>query len=71
MDAPYPSHEGSAYLEYMAQRPRSRGLFSADGSADLEQTMEKINVHADPVWTFIYLLKRVDAARLGYKSGEN
>ena len=71
MDAQYPSHEGSGYLEYMAQRPRSHGLFSADGAADLEQTMEEINAHAGPVWTFIYSLKREDAARLGYENGES
>ena len=59
------------YLEYMAQRPRSHGLFSADGAADLEQTMEEINAHAGPVWTFIYSLKREDAARLGYENGES
>lgn len=59
------------YLEYMAERPRSYGLFSADGAVDLEQTMEKINAHAGPVWTFIYSLKREDAARLGYENGES
>ena len=59
------------YLEYMAERPRSHGLFSADGAADLEQTMEEINAHAGPVWTFVYSLKREDAARLGYENGEN
>ena len=59
------------YLEYMAERPRSHGLFSADGASDLEQTMEEINAHAGPVWTFVYSLKREDAARLGYESGES
>ena len=59
------------YLEYMAERPRSHGLFSADGAADLEQTMEEINAHTGPVWTFVYSLKREDAARLGYESGES
>ena len=62
---------GGGYLEYIAERPRSHGLFSADGPADLEQTMEKINAHAGPVWTFIYSLKREDAARLGYENGES
>ena len=62
---------GSGYLEYIAERPRSHGLFSADGAADLEQTMEEINTHAGPVWTFIYSLKREDAARLGYENGES
>ena len=59
------------YLEYMAERPRSHGLFSADGAADLEQTMEEIRAHTGPVWTFIYSLKREDAARLGYENGES
>lgn len=59
------------YLEYMAERPRSHGLFSADGASDLEQTMEEINAHAGPVWTFVYSLKREDAARLGYENGKS
>lgn len=59
------------YLEYMAERPHSHGLFSADGATDLEQTMEEINAHAGPVWTFVYSLKREDAARLGYENGES
>ena len=59
------------YLEYMAERPRSHGLFSADGSADLEKTMDEINGHTGPVWTFIYSLKREDAARLGYENSES
>ena len=58
------------YLAYMTERPRSHGLFSADGPADLEQTMAEINAHAGPVWTFIYSLKREDAARLSYDSAE-
>ena len=62
---------GGGYLEYIAERPRSHGLFSADGTADLEQTMKEINAHAGPVWTFIYSLKREDAARLGYENGES
>ncbi len=53
------------YLEYMAERPRSHGLFSADGPADLEKTMEEINGHTGPVWTFVYSLKREDAAPAG------
>ena len=59
------------YLEYMAERPRSHGLFSADGPADLEQTMEEINAHTGPVWTFVYSLKREDAARLGCENSES
>lgn len=70
-EAPPPPHEGGNYLTYMAQRPRSHGLFSANGPTDLDQTMAEINAHTGPVWTFIYSLKREDAARLGYENGES
>lgn len=59
------------YLEYMAERPRSHGLFSADGTADLAEMMKEISSHNAPVWTFIYSLRREDAARLGYETGES
>ena len=68
IEAPSPSHDGGGYLEYMAERPRSHGLFSADGPADLEKTTEEINGHTGPVWTFVYSLKREDAHRLGYET---
>ena len=71
IEAPSSSHDGGGYLEYMAQRPRSHGLFSADGPADLEKTMEEINGHIGPVWTFVYSLKREDAHRLGYENSES
>ena len=70
-EVPQPSHQGGGYLDYMAQRPRSHGLFSADGPADLEKTMAEINAHTGPVWTFVYSLRREDAARLGYETSES
>ena len=71
LDTPLSSHQGSDYLEYMAERPRSHGLFSADGPTDLEKTMAEINGHDGPVWTFVYSLKREDAHRLGYENSES
>ena len=71
IEAPHPTHDSGGYLEYMAQRPRSHGLFSADGPADLEKTMEEINGHTGPVWTFVYSLKREDAHRLGYENSKS
>lgn len=65
------SGAGSGYLEYMAERPRSHGLFSADGAADLAEMMKEISSHNAPVWTFIYSLRREDAARMGYETGES
>ena len=71
LEAPHPAHGGSGYLEYMAERPRFHGLFSAGGPADLEKTMEEINGHTGPVWTFVYSLTREDAHRLGYEDSES
>ena len=62
---------GEGYLAYIAERPRSHGLFSARGVADLEQSMEVLNRHTGPVWTFVYSLRRADAARLGYENSES
>ena len=62
---------GSGYLEYMAERPRSHGLFSEDGTADLAEMMKEISSHNAPVWTFIYSLRRENAARLGYETSES
>lgn len=67
----YIATRDGGYLEYITERPRSHGLFSAGGVADLEKTMENINAHTGPVWTFVYSLKREDAARLGYENGES
>lgn len=62
---------GDQYLKYIAERPRSHGLFSNVQNIDLEKTMQEVNSHPAPVWTFIYSLKREDAVRLGYNSAEN
>lgn len=59
------------YMEYIAERPRSHGLFSNTECADLEKTMEEVSNHPAPVWTFIYSLRREDAVRLGYNSAES
>ena len=71
IETPHPTHDGGGYLEYMAERPRSHGLFSADSPADLEKTMEEINGYTGLVWTFVYSLKREDAHRLGYENSES
>ena len=62
---------GDRYMKYIAERPRSHGLFSAEPVTDLKKTMEEVSSHPAPVWTFIYSLKREDAVRLGYDSAES
>ena len=59
------------YMEYIAERPRSHGLFSDVQNTDLEKAMQEVNDHPAPVWTFIYSLRREDAVRLGYNSAES
>ena len=61
-------NRSSRYMEHIAERSRSHGLFSNAESVDLEMTMNEVSNHPAPVWTFIYSLRREDAARLGYDS---
>lgn len=59
------------YMKYIATRPRverqgEHGLFSDRDSVSLPVAIEELNGHDGRVWTFIYSLRREDAARLGY-----
>lgn len=59
------------YMKYIATRPRAErqgehGLFSDSDSVSLPAAIEELNGHDGRVWTFIYSLRREDAARLGY-----
>lgn len=59
---------GKQYMRYIAERPRSHGLFSSTPNVSLQETVEEVSDHPAPVWTLICSLKREDAARLGYDS---
>ena len=56
----------SGYMEYMAERPRSHGLFGDEDSVDMDTAMEELNEYPGNIWTHIISLKREDAERLGY-----
>lgn len=64
------------YADYIATRPRaqrfgSHGLFTDDGVAvNLSRVSEELNLHEGNVWTAIISLRREDAERLGYNTGE-
>lgn len=62
---------GERYTKYIAERTRSHGLFSSKRNVELGAAMKEIGSHPAPVWTFVYSLKREDAARLGYDSAES
>ncbi len=61
----------SGYMEYMAERPRSHGLFGDEDEIDLDAAMREVNDYPGNIWTHIISLKREDAARLGYDSAES
>lgn len=61
------------YMKYIATRPRvekrgEHGLFSSTPDVDLKQALSELEKHEGNVWTFIFSLRREDAARLGYDS---
>ena len=56
----------SGYMEYMAERPRSHGLFGDADRVDLNKAIDELNQYSGNIWTHIISLKREDAQRLGY-----
>ena len=56
----------SGYMEYMAERPRSHGLFGDQDNIDLAAAIQAVNEYPGNIWTHIISLKREDAERLGY-----
>lgn len=64
------------YADYIATRPRaerfgSHGLFTDDGvRVKLEDISKELNEYDGNVWTVIISLRREDAERLGFNSGE-
>ena len=54
------------YMRYMAERPRSHGLFGDQDTVDLPSAIREINEYSGNIWTHIISLKREDAERLGY-----
>ena len=56
----------SGYMEYMAERPRSHGLFGDEANVDLNSAMKELKEYPGNIWTHIISLKREDAERLGY-----
>lgn len=64
---------GDIYMKYIATRPRvekqgEHGLFGSAPDVDLKQALSELGNHEGNVWTFIFSLRREDAARLGYDS---
>lgn len=68
--------ESKTYADYIATRPRaqrfsSHGLFTDDGvRVKLGEVSKELNEYEGNVWTVILSLRREDAERLGFNSGE-
>lgn len=66
----------TTYADYIATRPRAEkigrhGLFTDDGvEVNLEQVSRDLNEFKGTIYTAIISLKREDAKRLGYDTGE-
>lgn len=54
------------YAQYIAERPRSHGLFGDDDVVDLQKTMDELKDYTGNVWTHIISLKREDAVQYSY-----
>lgn len=66
----------TTYADYIATRPRAEkfgthGLFTDDGiQIKLSEVSKDLNRYSGNVWTVIISLRREDAERLGYDTGE-
>lgn len=64
------------YMRYIAYRPGAErfglhGLFTdANVPIDLDEVATEVSTHKGRVWTDIVSIRREDAARLGYETGE-
>ena len=68
--------EMKTYADYIATRPRaerfgSHGLFTDDGvEVKLQEVSDNIRKYEGNVWTVVISLRREDAERLGFATGE-
>lgn len=75
-DNSYEVMQTKTYADYIATRPRaqrfgSHGLFTDDGvQVKLNEVSENLNQYGGNMWTVIISLRREDAERLGFNTGE-
>ena len=75
-DNAYEVMQTKTYADYIATRPRAErfgnhGLFTDDGvPVKLGEVSKELNEHSGNVWTVIISLRREDAERLGFNTGE-
>ena len=75
-DNSYEAAGRDGYAKYIALRPRAErtgahGLFTDDGiEVNLSKAAEEMNSHEGNIWTVIISLRREDAERLGFNTGD-
>lgn len=75
-DNAYEVMQTKTYADYIATRPRvqrfgTHGLFTDDGvQIKLNEVSENLNQYGGNVWTIIISLRREDAERLSFNTGE-
>ena len=75
-DNAYEVMQTKTYADYIATRPRAQkfgthGLFTDDGvQVKLNEVSENLNQYSGNVWTVIISLRREDAERLSFNTGE-
>ena len=75
-DNAYEVMQTKTYADYIATRPRAQrfgthGLFTDDGvQIKLNEVSESLNQYGGNVWTIIISLRREDAERLSFNTGE-
>lgn len=75
-DNAYEVMQTKTYADYIATRPRTQkfgthGLFTDDGvQVKLNEVSENLNQYSGNVWTVIISLRREDAERLSFNTGE-
>ena len=60
------TEDASVHAKYMAERPRSEGLFSSDGPLDVAATKNVLANHQGIVWRAIVSLREDEASRINH-----
>ncbi|MGE5545249.1 MAG: MobP3 family relaxase, partial [Bacillota bacterium] len=58
--------DAAIHVKYMAERPRSEGLFSSDGPLDAAATKALLSKHEGIVWRAIVSLREDEAGRINH-----
>ncbi len=67
----FTSEVAKKYMDYIAMRPGTHGLFGAETEVDIKALSNELEKHEGHVWTLIFSLHREDACRLGFDNADS